>query len=299
MSYLVLPRADVSRHLSALPLFDLIKEGLRAHSPGAGAAEQGRVRFPTPEVPAYAKLGEGTLPGESGPCEIVSLFGPDDVLLALLDAGPLRSLSSAIACAVAADVLARPDATRVALIGTGAHAGAQLKSLRLVRSLQHVRVFDLDLERMAAFATRMYQALALPVRMADSVEEAVSDADLVLAITDAIEPFVFPGMVLPGCHVTSIGMNVSGHRELSANLIRQSSFFCDDRARAGELLTAMGLGPEAIAAELGAVLAGQHPGRRSRDEITLHAAFGLEHQVLAAAWLVYESAREDPSVARG
>jgi ornithine cyclodeaminase len=154
---------------------------------------------------------------------------------------------------------------------------------------------------MASFASRMYRALSLPVRMAGSVEEAVADADLVIAITDAREPLLFPGMVGPGCHLTSVGADVAGHRELSATLIRQSAFFCDDRRRAlaPHALPGLGLGEEAIAAELGEVLAGVHPGRRDPDEVTLFAAYGLPHQLLAAAWLVYLGAREDPGPSAG
>ena len=300
MSTLVLPRADVARHLDALPLFELLREGFRAHSLGGSAEEQeGEVRFPPGDVnvPVHARFAEAVLPGQEERAPTVMLHGADERLLAVLDARPLQSLASAIACAVAADVLARADAVNVAVIGTGAHAGAQLKSLRLVRSLRHVRVFDVDVVRMMTFAQRMYQAIQLPVRPAESVEEAVSDADLVIAVTDATEAFVFPGMVPQGCHLTSVGIDVLGHHELSANLIRQSTFFCDDRRRAmGAGALPKGLGADTIAAELGEVIAGKHPGRTAADEITLYGAFGLPHQVLAAAWLAYESAREDPSV---
>jgi ornithine cyclodeaminase len=151
---------------------------------------------------------------------------------------------------------------------------------------------------MASFASRMYRSLSVPVRMAGSVEEAVADADLVVAITDAQEPLLFPGMVGPGCHLTSVGADVAGHRELSATLIRQSSFFCDDRRRAlaPHALPALGLGEEAIAGELSEVVAGLHPGRRDPDEVTLFAAYGLPHQLLAGAWLVYLGALEDPGL---
>lgn len=303
MPSLVLDRPDVTRHLDALSLMSWLRDGFLAQShPEQPAGDQGLIRFPGPstELPAYARLVEGMLPGGEGrAAPLVQLFDADSHrLLAVLDAGQLTAITSAVSCAIAADALSRPDAERVAIIGTGAHAGAQLKSLRLVRSLEHVRVYDVDLARMASFAQRMYRAISLPVRMAESVEEAVSDADIVLAITDAGEPFLFPGMVGPGTHLTSVGADRPGHRELSASLIRQSTFFCDDRRRAlaPEALPAMQLGEDAIAAELGDVLAGRHPGRTAPDEVTLYAAYGLPHQVLAAAWLVYLGAREDDRV---
>lgn len=305
MLSLVLDRPDVVRHLDALSLMSWMREGFvaQSRSPSTGE-EDGAVRCPGEgsALPAYARWIDAPLPGGDGEVapRVLLFDAGSDRLLALMDAGHLRAITSAVSCAVAADVLARPDAVRVAIVGAGAHAGAQLKSLRLVRSLEHVRVVDLDLERMATFAHRMYRALSVPVRMAGSVEEAVADADLVVSITDAHEPLVFPGMVGPGCHVTSVGADVPGHRELSASLIRQSTFFCDDRRRAlGEgALPALGVGEEAVAAELGEVLTGAHPGRTSADEVTLFAAYGLPHQLLAAAWLVYLAAREDDAIPR-
>jgi len=305
MSSLVIDRAAVVRHLDALSLMAWLRDGFVAQSQPEGPfGAEGVVRFPGPAsvLPAYARLVEDRLPGGEGErVPLLQLFDLEsDRLLAVLDAGHLRSITSAVSCAIAADVLARPEAVRVAILGAGAHAGAQLKSLRLVRSLEQVRVVDPDLERMAFFARRIYQSLSLPVRMADSVDEAVADADLVIAVTDARAPLLFPGMVGPGCHLTSVGADVPGGQELSATLIRQSTFFCDDRRRAlaPEELPSHQIGAEAIAAELGEVLAGRHPGRSAPEEVTLFAAYGVPHQLLAAAWLVYVGAREDDELPR-
>lgn len=303
MRSLVLDRPDVVRHLDALSLMASLRDGFLAQSRfGVAEGEVDHVHFPghPPELPAYARFAEGALPGGDGrTVPLVQLFEADSHrLLAVLEATQLNAITSAVSCAIAADTLARPDAERVAIIGAGAHAGAQLKSLRLVRSLQHVRVFDVDLPRMASFAERMYRAVSLPVRMAENVEEAVADADIVVAVTDAGEPFLFPGMVRAGCHVTSVGLDLPGHRELSAGLIRQSTFFCDDRRRAlaPDALPVLQLGEDTVAAELADVIAGRHPGRTSREEITLFAAYGLPYQVLAAAWHVFLGAREDEDI---
>jgi ornithine cyclodeaminase len=134
----------------------------------------------------------------------------------------------------------------------------------------------------------------VPVREASSVEEAVADADLVLAVTDATEPILFPGMVGPGCLILSVDAAGAGLRELSGALVRQSGLFCDDRARA----VAAGIPAEQIVAELGEVIGGKHPGRRSSDEVILYASFGLPHSLLAAASLAFESARDDDSLPR-
>jgi ornithine cyclodeaminase len=79
---------------------------------------------------------------------------------------------------------------------------------------------------------------------------------------------------------------------VSAAVIRDSLFVCDDRALAVELgaLRGVGLGQEAVAAELGEVLAGHHPGRTSPKQLTVYGGVGLAFQDAVAAWQVYETA---------
>ena len=90
-------------------------------------------------------------------------------------------------------------------------------------------------------------------------------------------------MLSAGTHVTTLGPDEPGKAEVSADVIRASLFVCDDRQLAVEVgaLRGVGLGPDAVSAEMGEVLAGQHPGRTSSDEITVYAGDGPIHSCLA------------------
>jgi ornithine cyclodeaminase len=315
MSTLLLTRADVIRHMEALTLLSEMREAFRADAEARSVEPQrawaplhaegtALVVFPgiLPGIPAYTVKVHAKFPGRSPAIQgVVQLHDLETgALLAVLDSGHLTAMRTGVVGALASDVLARQDASRVALIGAGPQASMQLKSLRLVRSLDHVRIYDPDLTKSVEFAARMYHALNLPVRPAESVEEAVEDADIVVTATAAREPFLFPGMLRGGTHVTALGADEPGLAEVSAGLLRQSTFFCDNRALALAMgaPAGVGLGEEVIHAELGEVLAGTKPGRTDAGQVTIFGAVGLPFQDLVAAWHVYQGARTDDSVQR-
>lgn len=293
MRTLVLTRQDVSRHLEALTLLERLREAHRArgHAPAGSAGAS-----PGPTCIAWG-AADGD---EAGPERLRLHDSRSGALLAVMDASGLAPLCRGLMAALTADVLSRPDSARVALLGAHTLNSVAVKSLRLVRSLERVRVFDPDPAQAFAFAQRTYHALSVPVRAADSIEEAVADADIVVAALPCLEPVLFPGMLPNGCHVSALVDEAPGCPQLSATLIRQSRFFCDDRVEAvrGGHVGRVGLSEIHIAGELGEVIDGQRPGRQSPEDITLYAADGLSTALGAAAWLVYEGAREDDAVER-
>jgi ornithine cyclodeaminase/alanine dehydrogenase-like protein (mu-crystallin family) len=198
MRTLLLTRSDVSRNLQALTLLEDLREAFRTDALARTVAPQraraslhaegtAMVLFPgsLPGIPAYTVKVHAKFPGQTPAIQgVVQLHDlATGSLLAIMDSGHLTALRTGVVGALSADVLARPDASRVALIGAGRQAVLQLKSLRLVRSLNHVRVYDSEPERALSFATRMYKELSLPVRMEESVADAVADAAIVVAAT--------------------------------------------------------------------------------------------------------------------
>ena len=139
----------------------------------------------------------------------------------------------------------------------------------------------------------MADELGVPVEATGSVAEAVREAGIVLAATWARAPFIVPGMLAAGTHVTTLGADEPGKAEVAAEVILAALFVCDDRALAVEMgaLGGVGLGPEAVGAELGEVLSGAHPGRTSPEQVTVYGGVGLAFQDAVVAWAVYEAAR--------
>jgi ornithine cyclodeaminase len=315
MSTLLLTRSDVSRNLQALSLLQDLREAFRTDALARTVAPQ-RLRAPLhaegstlvlfpgslPGIPAYTVKVQARFPGQQPALQsVVQLHDlATGALLAVMDAEHLMTVRAGVVGALAADVLARPDASRVAIIGAGRQGVLQLKSLRLVRSLSHVRVHDTDPLQAEAFAARMYEELHLPVRPAFTVAEAVEDADIVVTSTGARHAFLHAGMVPRGTHVTTLGADEPGRCEVGADLLQRARVICDHRglAVATGAVGCAGLTESAIHAELGEVLAGMKPGRTSAEEITVFSGVGLPLEDLAAAWHVYLAAREDEAVQR-
>jgi ornithine cyclodeaminase len=230
----------------------------------------------------------------------VLLFDPSDgAPLALLEAGAVTAVRTAAVSAVAADLLARADSRTLAILGAGTQARSHLEAMLEVRPIERVRVWGRDPVKVRAFADEQTARHGVPVEPMPSVAEAVSGADIVCTTTAAREP-VLPGALLePGMHVTAVGASVPSWRELDTEAVRRAALFTDRResldSEAGEYRLALQegvIGPGHLQAELGEVLVGAHPGRRSSDEITLFRSLGLAVEDLAAGRLVYRRARE-------
>ncbi len=269
-----------------------------AHLPGPGPA--GRtvmVVFPglIDGIPAFTAKINAKIPGAArsvvGSIHLADL--ETGAVLAIMDSVIVTAERTALAGALAADVLARPDVPRGAVIGAGVQGEAQVRALQHVRRVERVDVVDSAPERAEAYAARVGPALGVEVVAQRRVSDAVRDADVVVTATWSKEPFLTRNMVRAGTHITAVGADEPAKGEADADLIRSSLFVCDDRdlaARMGAIAGA-GLGPDAIHAELGEVIAGVKPGRTSEDQITMFGSVGLAFQDLAACWQVYNQAK--------
>jgi alanine dehydrogenase len=188
--------------------------------------------------------------------------------------------------AVAVDVLARPDAACLGLVGAGRQAWTQLWAIRLVRSLREVRVYSRDPARRSAFAERARAELGLPAVSADGPAAAVAGADIVLLATSSGQPVIEAGWVPAGAHVTTLGPKQAGAHECPAELgERADVIVTDSLAQLDAYPEPFFLAPvlRARAEALGAVVAGGRPGRQSADQITLFCSVGLAGTDVAVA----------------
>jgi alanine dehydrogenase len=206
-------------------------------------------------------------------------------LEAVLDAAAVTALRTAAAGVIAADTLARPGASSIAVIGCGVN-GAETARM-LAAHGQAPLVWDVDNGRRELVAER------LGVRSADSLEHALS-SDAVITVTPG-QSVLFPvGSLQDGQHVSLMGADGPGKAEVAVEELSRARLFCDDWEQAshgGELAAAVENGLErGQVTELGAVLAGEGDGRVSAGEITLFDSTGLAIQDLAIAIAAYARA---------
>jgi ornithine cyclodeaminase/alanine dehydrogenase-like protein (mu-crystallin family) len=219
--------------------------------------------------------------------------------LAVLNASAVTEVRTAAVSAVATELLARADATELAIIGTGVQARSHLMAISAARPLARIRVAGRDQARARRFAEEMGARTAVPVVACASAAEAADGAGIVVTATSSAEPVLRREWLAPGAHVNAVGACVPQARELDTATMAAAALFADSResvlAESGDFRLAQAdraVGPEDIRAEIGELLAGTAPGRRAEDEITVFESLGLAVEDLAAAALAYRRAGE-------
>jgi len=219
-------------------------------------------------------------------------------LRTVIESVHLSRMRTGAASGVATRVLAREDASRLAVLGAGSQALAQIEAVCAVRPIRTVRVWSRDAGRLRAFCARASAAVCVPVLPVDSAQDAVRGADIVTLITSAREPVLEGRWLEPGQHVTAAGSNALDRRELDSDGVARCDRIVVDardvaRQECGDLLPLVERGTVdwARLTELGEILVGQAPGRTSDAEITLFESHGMGVQDLYAAYLVEQAAR--------
>jgi alanine dehydrogenase len=228
----------------------------------------------------------------------IVLVDPDTgELLAIMDGRFITEARTAAVSAVATRLLAREDAARVGIVGSGVQARSHLEALGHVRRLAEVRAWSPNDDHLSAFVREMRHRTTAHLLPALSAREAVEGADIVVLATGAREPVVESGWIAEGAHVCAVGACRPDQREMDTALVRRARLFVDSRAgalaEAGDIVIPMGEGAfdaSHIAGELGELAAGRVPGRTSPGEVTLFKSLGMAVEDVAAARLAYERA---------
>lgn len=218
-------------------------------------------------------------------------------LLAFLEADHLGRIRTGAASGVATKYLARADASRVGLIGTGRQARTQLEAVAKVRQLTAAKVFGRDENRRRDFCREMSERLALPVEPVPSAEAAARFGDIVVTATTSSQPVVRGEWLRPGTHVNAIGANMARRREVDDLTLQRASLIVVDsiqqaRDESGDLIqgfTNLGRDWTGVV-ELHEIVAGTKPARKNPHEITLFKSNGIALWDVAVAGHVYRQA---------
>jgi alanine dehydrogenase len=231
---------------------------------------------------------------------IIVLFDPDTgALQALMDGRYITEARTAAVSAVSARYLARADASTLAILGTGVQARSHLEAYKEVRALRDVRVWSPKAASRDRFVDEMQPHARVPLWGTTTAEEAVRGADLVVLATSSATPVIEMSWIAAGSHIVSVGACRPDQREMAPELVARGRLFVDSRAAAlvesGDVVMGMAegrFGPDHLAGELGELVLGRVPGRRSDDEITIFKSLGMAVEDVAAADLVYRRATE-------
>ena len=219
--------------------------------------------------------------------------------LALLNASAVTELRTAATSVVATGLLARDDATELAIIGTGVQARAHLLAIAASRRLTQVRIAGRAAAAAARFAAEMAGHTDAEVTACGSAAEAVAGAGIVVTATSSAEPVLRREWLAPGTHINAVGACLPHARELDTATVAAAALFADSResvrGESGDYLLALAEGaiePDHIRAEIGEILIGSAPGRSDAGQITVFESLGVAVEDLATASLAVSKARE-------
>ena len=225
---------------------------------------------------------------------IVLLDPATGALLALMDGRFITEARTAAVSAVATQLLARPDAATLAIIGSGVQARSHLEALDCVRSLREIRVWSPSSERRERFVVEMRERTRASITSAPSPEAAVSGADLVVLATSSRTPVVRNEWIADGAHICAVGACRPDQREMEGALVARARLVVDSRAgalaEAGDVVLSVAEGrinAAHIAGELGEVAAGRVAGRQHAAQVTIFKSLGMAVEDVAAAHLAY------------
>ena len=225
----------------------------------------------------------------------VFLFDPDTgQVRAMVGGNLLTALRTAAASSVSIRHLARPDARVIGMIGAGHQAAFQLRAALEQRTFEKVIGWNFHPEMLPSLA-KVAEEAGLPF---EAVElNGLKQADVLISITSSFDAILQSGQVSPGTHIACMGTDTIGKQEVDPALMARSTVFTDEVAQSisiGEAQHAIAQGviAQGDITQIGAVINGVHPGRRSEDEITLFDGTGVGLQDLAVAAAVVDLAVE-------
>jgi ornithine cyclodeaminase/alanine dehydrogenase-like protein (mu-crystallin family) len=230
----------------------------------------------------------------------VMLFsGETGELLALMNASAITAIRTAAVSGVATQLLAREDANELAIVGSGVQARAHIEAMACVRKIKRARVASLRFDNAKRFADEFASRYSFPIEPVQSVEDAVSGADLIVTATTAETPILKLHWIAAGAHLNVVGSSIPRTREIDGATIAAASLFVDRREstinEGGDYLFAVregAIGPDHIKAEIGELLIGSKKGRTSANEITIFKSLGLAVEDLASADYLYRKAQK-------
>jgi alanine dehydrogenase len=221
---------------------------------------------------------------------VVSLFDEaTGALLCVMDGTHITTARTAGAAALSTRLLARPDASVLAILGAGVQGAAHLQAIPRVRRIEEIRIASRAFAHAGELAAQDSRAHAVA-----GFEEAVRGAGIVCCCTNTATPILDFAWLAPGTHVTSVGFNLRG-AELDQATVTRGHLFVETRdafspppAGCYELQAL----DRSLGTELGELISGRAAGRRSLEEITVYRSMGHAAEDLAAARLAYDRATE-------
>jgi ornithine cyclodeaminase/alanine dehydrogenase-like protein (mu-crystallin family) len=229
----------------------------------------------------------------------ISLYSAETgEMLAIIDANYLTAVKTGGSAAIATDLMAKKDADRLGIIGTGLQAVSQVMAIQEVRALTELHVYDTSPERIEAFIEKIKEKQNRPYQLiaAQSADDCVSAADIVCTCTTSLTPVFSAHALRPGTHINAIGSYTPFMQEIDEETVIKAGKIITEHvdglwAAAGDILIPFNKGlitKDKVQGSVGDVLTKRIAGRANDEEITLYESVGSCVLDIAIAIEVYK-----------
>jgi len=230
----------------------------------------------------------------------ILLFDPETGMLqAIVDGRYITEARTAAVSAVSTRFLANPNASTLAIIGSGVQARSHLEAYQHVRQLKEVRIWSPKAPSRQSFVDDMSPTVGIPIKAMDTAEEAVHGADLIVLVTSSPTPVIEDSWLSEGAHVVCVGACRPTQQEMPPQLVKRGRLYVDSSAaavvEAGDIVMNIAAGlfdASHIRGEIGELVLGRVEGRTSPKDITIFKSLGMAVEDVVAADLVLRRAVE-------
>jgi len=307
-SPLWISEAEVTQAMSLAEAIGVLEAGLKAEAAGKALnMEKTHVAWEGSNLHAIgAVFTDAAIAGTKtwahtpgGATPLLALFDSHKGnLLAVIEAFALGQLRTGGISGVATKYLAAPDASELAVIGTGKQAFPQVAAVAAVRPIKRVRIYSPTKEKREAFAQKLREKLFLEVMVSDSVEAAVAGAPIVTLVTRAKEPFLKAAHLAKGAHVNAVGAITAEREEFAQDVFARASHLAADAVEplarlSKEFMRQFGEGRgDWKKIEPLCQVAAEGMGRQAGDDLTVFKALGVGISDLSLGIEILARARE-------
>ena len=318
MKTLILSRDEMKELVTIEEVVDLVEQAFRIHGQGNYVMDpKFHIIIPKYEgeweaMPSYS--GDP----ESAACKFVAIreknrekFGLSTVMSTLVYTDPESgfplmicdgtyhtNMRTGASGAVSVKWMARKDSKKIGFVGAGAVAVGSLRSLNAVGKFDEVKIWSRKKQTAEGFASKLQGQFDITLTPVDTVEQAVSEADIVVSQTLAKDPIIKDEWIKDGTHIAALGSDMEGKQELETKLLKRSRIFVDDMGqcvRDGEINVPLKKGEmkvEDVVGSIGEVIVGKKQARTSDKDVTVFDSTGIALQDACVITLEYKRARE-------
>jgi len=205
---------------------------------------------------------------------------------AIINGSSLTALRTGAASGLATDLLARHDASNLAIIGSGVQARTQLEAVCEVRDIKKVKVYSRNLKNAENFCLAMRGMHKIPkqIEVCNTIHDATIDADIICTATTSQTPIIDVQNIKSGVHINAVGGHTLTTRETGQNLI-DSAYVVVEQKEA-----TFNESCEQNVTELGEIINKIKAARCDQNQITLFASVGTAIQDISVAEVVFQNA---------